>query len=213
MEDTGKEFDSLPRYHQIAIEIATRILSREYQVGQKIFARSSLASQHGVSSETARRAICLLADLNIVRAERGSGVIIESYENAQTFIAQFKKRRSIDTIKSELANSFLRQKNEMNYLNKCLADLMTATEHLRSNNPFVPFQLKITQDCLHLHTHVGDIKFWQQTGATIIAVIREDQTLVSPGPYLEFLENDVIFFLTADFSPERVEEFLYKKDI
>ena len=71
-----------PKYQQIAADIAAKIVDGHYRVGEKIYARSSLASQYGVSSETARRAVCVLSHLKIVEATKGSGVIIKSYENA-----------------------------------------------------------------------------------------------------------------------------------
>lgn len=69
-----------PKYQTIAEDIATKIVKKKYIVGEKIYARSSLASQYGVSAETARRAIAVLQDLNIVEATKGSSVIITSYE-------------------------------------------------------------------------------------------------------------------------------------
>jgi len=70
-----KSKDGMPRYQQIALDIATQIVKQQYKVGDRIYARSSLASKYHVSPETARRAICLLADMDIVEAEKGSGVI------------------------------------------------------------------------------------------------------------------------------------------
>ncbi|RKJ34567.1 GntR family transcriptional regulator, partial [Butyricicoccus sp. 1XD8-22] len=46
-----------PKYMKIAADIASKIVDKKYVIGEKIYARSSLASQYGVSSETARRAI------------------------------------------------------------------------------------------------------------------------------------------------------------
>ena len=147
MEEKVKNKISIPRYQQIAIEIASRISSGQYKVGEKIYARSSIASQYGVSSETARRAICILCDLEIVTSEKGSGVIIKSYENAVKFIKQYSKRQTIDTIKENLLKSISRQQKEMDTLNSCLSDLIVASEHFRSMNPFMPFEVKITAEC------------------------------------------------------------------
>ena len=77
-----KKNDGMPRYQQIALDIATQIVKRQYRVGDRIYARSSLASRYHVSPETARRAVCLLADMGIVEAEKGSGVEILSVEAA-----------------------------------------------------------------------------------------------------------------------------------
>ena len=209
MEEKVKNKISIPRYQQIAIEIASRISSGQYKVGEKIYARSSIASQYGVSSETARRAICILCDLEIVTSEKGSGVIIKSYENAVNFIKQYSKRQTIDTIKENLLKSIARQQKEMDTLNECLSDLIAASEHFRSMNPFMPFEVKITSECSYLNKTVSEIQFWQHTGATVLAIGRNGNVIKSPGPYAILLENDTIYFLSQDDSSQRVKEFLY----
>jgi K+/H+ antiporter YhaU regulatory subunit KhtT len=209
MEEKVKNKISIPRYQQIAIEIASRISSGQYKVGEKIYARSSIASQYGVSSETARRAICILCDLEIVTSEKGSGVIIKSYENAVNFIKQYSKRQTIDTIKENLLKSIARQQKEMDTLNECLSDLIAASEHFRSMNPFMPFEVKITSECSYLNKTVSEIQFWQHTGATVLAIGRNGNVIKSPGPYAILLENDIIYFLSQDDSSQRVKEFLY----
>ncbi|WP_195986507.1 TrkA C-terminal domain-containing protein [Clostridium sp. D53t1_180928_C8] len=209
MEQKVKNKISIPRYQQIAIEISSRIASGEYKVGEKIYARSSIASQYGVSSETARRAICVLCDLEIVTSEKGSGVTIKSYENAVKFIKQYSKRQTIDTIKENLLKSISRQQKEMDTLNSCLSDLIVASEHFRSMNPFMPFEVKITAQCSYLNKTVSEIQFWQHTGATVLAIGRNGNVIKSPGPYAILLENDVIYFLSQDDSSQRVKEFLY----
>ena len=191
MEEKVKNKISIPRYQQIAIEIASRISSGQYKVGEKIYARSSIASQYGVSSETARRAICILCDLEIVTSEKGSGVIIKSYENAVNFIKQYSKRQTIDTIKENLLKSIARQQKEMDTLNECLSDLIAASEHFRSMNPFMPFEVKITSECSYLNKTVSEIQFWQHTGATVLAIGRNGNVIKSPGPYAILLENDI----------------------
>ncbi len=198
-----------PRYQQIAIEIATRISSGEYKVGQKIFARSSLASQHGVSAETARRAICVLADLGIVISEKGSGVTIASHESAQKFVEQQEKRTSINEVRKNIIGCIERQKTDIEYLNEKLNELLQATEHFRSMNPFVPFQEEISSKCLFLGKNLAELNLWQYTGATVMAIHRDNKTILSPGPYMQLKEGDILFFITKDSGPETLHGFLY----
>jgi len=73
---------ALPRYQQIAVEIAERIVENRYQVGEKIHARSTLASNFNVSPETARKAINVLVDLEIMEVHHGSGAYVASREKA-----------------------------------------------------------------------------------------------------------------------------------
>lgn len=209
MEDQSKNKSIIPRYQQIAIEIASRIASEEYKVGEKIYARSSIASQYGVSPETARRAICVLCDLDIVTSEKGSGVTIKSYKNAIDFIKQFNERQTIDTIKRNLMQSVTRQKKEFEILDACLNDLIIASEHFKSMNPFMPFEIKINNKCMYKDKTIAEIQFWQHTCATVLAIKRNNVVLKSPGPYVMLLENDIVYFLTQDDTSQRVKDFLY----
>lgn len=204
-----KQKIAIPRYQQIAIEIASRIVREEYQVGEKIYARSSIASQYGVSSETARRAICVLCDLGIVTSEKGSGVTILSHREAVEFIRRNDNRQTIDVIKEQLVESIGRQQDEIKILNACLNDLISTSEHFKSMNPFMPFEVKITNQCTYLNKMISEIQFWQNTGATIVAVQRQDTIFKSPGPYMPLLENDTLYFLPQDDTAQRVREFLY----
>ena len=42
---------TIPRYQQIAADVAAKIVEGYYSEGEKIYVRSSLSSQYGVSSE------------------------------------------------------------------------------------------------------------------------------------------------------------------
>jgi DNA-binding GntR family transcriptional regulator len=68
----------VPVYRQIAMDVASKIANGYYLEGQKLYARSSLASQYNVSAETARRAISILSNMRIVDTAKGSGVIVLS---------------------------------------------------------------------------------------------------------------------------------------
>lgn len=198
-----------PKYQQIAADIASKIADGNYKVGEKIYARSSIASQYGVSSETARRAICVLADLNIVESTKGSGVLITSYENAVTFINQYKEIETINDIKQDILTSAQRQRNELEYFSKCLSDLIERTDRFRSVNPFMPFQIDITNETLLLNKSISDLNFWQNTSATIVAIKRKESILMSPGPYAVLKEKDILFFVGDDDCYERVKNFIY----
>lgn len=198
-----------PRYQQIAADVAAKIVDGHYKVGDKIYARSSLASQYGVSSETARRAICVLSDLNIVDTSKGSGVTIKSYENAIKFVKQHDDINTISNLKQDIIDSVDRQKKEIKFLYGCLSDLIDKTDRLRSVNPFTPFQVDITSATPYINKSVSDINFWHNTSATIIAIRRNDSLLMSPGPYAVFQENDIFYFVGDENCIERVKKYLY----
>lgn len=198
-----------PRYQQIAVDMAGKIVHRHYEIGGKVYARSELAIQYGVSPETARRAINVLSDMGIVEVARGSGVVIKSYENAVKFIQQFKDIQTIHNLRNEILKKVDRQMDEYYSLKDQVEDLVERIEHFKSTNPFIPFELQVTADTPYLNKTSSDVNFWHNTAATIIAIKRGDEMLMSPGPYAQFTENDVIYFVGGESAYERVYHFMY----
>ena len=198
-----------PKYHQIAVDIAKKIIEKQYKVGDKIFARSYIASQYGVSSETARRAICILADLGIVDMAKGSGVSILSFDKAVNFVEQYKDLETLHELKKEMLDSVKRQEDEMLHFSKNLAKLIEKTERLQSVSSFMPKVVTITKLTRYLNQTVSDVNFWHNTHTTIIAIKRDDNLILSPGPYASFNEGDIFYFIGDETSDTRVMNFLY----
>jgi len=200
-----------PKYQKIAADIASKIVEKKYLVGEKIYARSSIATQYGVSSETARRAIAVLQDLEIVEATKGSGVVIKSYEKAANYIKQFLDVQSIYQIQLEVIDSINRQKKELDMLKDITERLVNRTERFRSVNPFVPFQVDLTEDSPYISKTIGEINFWHHTMATIVGIKRGEELILSPGPYATLELNDTIYFIGNDECIERVNNYLFPK--
>ncbi|MDD4541972.1 MAG: GntR family transcriptional regulator [Eubacteriales bacterium] len=201
-----------PKYQQIAADIAAKIVDGHYKVGEKVYARSSLASQYGVSSETARRAVCVLSHLKIVESTKGSGVIIKSYENALKYVKQYKNIQELNKIKQDIIDSVNRQKKEIRLIDSRLTALIDKTDRFSSINPFIPFQIEITADSICLNKSIGETSFWHNTSATIIAVERNKSLTISPGPYTVFKESDIFYFVGDEDCYERVHKFLYSNE-
>jgi len=197
------------RYHQIAVDLASKIADGQYKVGDKIFARSHIASQYGVSSETARRALCILSDLNIVDMTKGSGVIILSIEKAADFKAQYEDYNSIRQLKREILHSLKKQSEEMECVNQYISKLIDKTERLRSINPFAPYEIEITEYTPHLNKTSSEVNFWHHTQSTIVAIKRKDTIIMSPGPFATFQLDDIFYCIGDEASYERVMNFLY----
>ncbi|MFJ8237768.1 TrkA C-terminal domain-containing protein [Ureibacillus sp. NPDC094379] len=198
-----------PKYQKIAADLASKIVEKKYLVGERIYARSSLASQYGVSAETARRAIAVLQDLEIVEATKGSGVMIKSYEKAAQFVHQFLEVQSIHQVQLEMLESIKRQREELDVLQEVTDRLVSRTERFRSVNPFVPFQIEILENCSYISQNIGTINFWQNTMGTIVGIRRGEELILSPGPYATLQHNDIIYFIGNDECIERVQKFLY----
>jgi len=197
-----------PKYQIIAEDIATKIVEKKYIIGDKIYARSSLAAQYGVSAETARRAIAVLQDLNIVEATKGSGVIIISYENAANFVHRLEGIKSVRELQKELSQSIEKQFSELNNLQETAKELINRTNRFQSINPFVPFQLEINESCPYVSKSISEINFWQNTGATIVGIRKNNELLLSPGPYAMLEVGDIVYFIGDEICLSNAEQFL-----
>ncbi|MEL7610384.1 MAG: GntR family transcriptional regulator [Bacillota bacterium] len=197
-----------PRYQQIAADIAARIVNGHYQVGERVYASSSLASQYGVSAETARRAICVLADMKIVDAERGSGVVIASLERAREFVARQTQIRTVSDLEKEIVASVESLDEEFRQLKSRITGLIDKTSRFRAVNPFMPYEIVLGAQTPCLGKSIAEVNFWHHTAATIVAIQRDGSLILSPGPYSVFMEHDVLYYIGDDGSPERVQAFL-----
>lgn len=200
---------ALPRYQQIAVDIAARIAEGFYEEGVRLSGRSTIASQYRVSPETARRAFCVLSDVGIVRAEPGAGMVVISRDAAASFIKQFDSLRSLETIKDNIMASIMRQQKETERLSSYLAELLTATHHYRAMNPLMPFSLEITASCRYLNQTIEAIGLWQHTGATVVGIRRKDNLLTSPGPYATLQEGDTLYAVLPTADDTVLQRFLY----
>lgn len=196
------------RYQQIAADIAAKVVDHQYQIGEKIYARSLIASQYSVSSETARKAIAILADLNIVDTVKGSGVVIKSYENAVTFLHRFRDAGTLAEFKQDALTCLTRLTRDGNELREALTRLVDHADRFRALNPLAPFSVQIEQGAPCVGRSLSELNFWQNTAATVIAIRRGDTLIRSPGPYAEFCAGDTVYFIGEEDCVSRVDAFL-----
>ena len=166
-------------YKQIAIDIASKVVNGRYRPGQKIHGRSTLASQYNVSPETVRRAVFLLNQVGVLQVRQGAGITILSVENAEEFLSKSNERQSLDTIKNHI------------YL-----------------NPLTPFELTIEEGCPLVGQTIASVHFWNNTGATIIAIRRKGSTILSPGPHAQFFAGDHILIVGDEAAYQKTRQLL-----
>ena len=196
------------RYQQIAADIAAKIVDRQYQIGDRIYARSLIASQYSVSAETARKAIAILADLDIVDTVKGSGVVIKSYENAVSFLHRFRDTGTLTELKQDAMSCLARLSKDGNDLREAVVKLVDHTDRLRALNPLAPFSVQIEEGAPCVGQSLSGLSFWHNTAATVIAIRRRDTLIRSPGPYAELQAEDIIYFIGEDDCISRVDMLL-----
>ncbi|UUV98986.1 TrkA C-terminal domain-containing protein [Vagococcus luciliae] len=202
----------LPKYQQVAIEIAERIDSNYYKVGDKVHARSTLANTFSVSPETARKAVNILVDVGIMEAKHGSGVIVASKDKATSFLSQYKDVQNIEEIKQDLLTHIQKQKKELDELTDLANLLVSQTKKINHANPLLPSELLLTKEAKYLNQTIKDLNLWQETSATVVAILHDQQLLISPGPYAKITAGDILYFIGDEFSKQRLSNFFYPSE-
>ncbi len=171
-----------PIYRSIAIDVARRIINEDFGEGAKISGRTLLASHYNTSPETIRKAIALLKDEEVVDVSQGREVVIVSKDKAYRFIEHYQSVESVYSLRQDL-EMLLQQKQELDArLEEILKNIIKYSDRLRNLTPYNPVEIVVNADSHMVGKTIGQVKFWEHTGATIVAIRRGTGIAVSPGP-------------------------------
>lgn len=199
---------STPRYQKIALDIANGIYKGSIEEGSKLHGRSTLAGKYNVSPETIRRAIKLLEDVGVVRSSKGSGIEVLSKDNAFAYINKFQNIESVASYKANLT-SLLAQKGKIEQeIVKTIDKIVDYSSILSNINPITPLEIEVPAGCHLIGKSLSEVKFWQYTGATIVAIKRKGSMILSPGPYANFEEQDILLVIGEEKVYNSVRLFL-----
>ncbi len=197
-----------PVYSQIALDIALRIARGDLKENTKVYGRSVMASEYGVSPETIRRAMKLLEDMEIIEVRHNSGVVILSAERARQYVEKHGEQNDIRAHQKELNQLLLQQVELGRRIADVAGSIVRINERFSRTTPFPNYEAALPEGCPLIGKNLGELKFWQQTGATVIAIRRKDRIILSPGPYAALEEKDVLLFVGDVNCPNAVSTFL-----
>ncbi|HEL0247012.1 TPA: GntR family transcriptional regulator [Streptococcus equi subsp. zooepidemicus] len=195
------------KYQKIAISVAERIANGEYEVGEKLKSRTTIASTFNVSPETARKGLNILADLKILTLKHGSGAIVLSKEKAIDFLNQYESTHSIAVIKENIRHNIREQEKAMEHLTVLVNEFLMQSQSISKQYPMAPYEIICSQDSEHFGQSIGDLNIWHQTGATIVAIEHDGQFTISPGPYAVIEKGDHIYFVGNEDVISRMKTF------
>lgn len=202
-----------PVYSQIALDIALRIARGELMENTKIHGRSVMASQYGVSPETVRRAMKLLDDMKVVEVRQHSGAIVLSAINAAKYVEKFGMQNDIRTHQRTLKKLMREQIQLSQQISEQADAIVRINENFSQTNPFNNYEVDIPEDSPLLGKTLGEVKFWQETAATVIAIRRENGIILSPGPYATLQNEDTLIFVGDIGCIPTVEAFVCPNSI
>ena len=197
--------EGLTQYTRIAISLAERIASGQLKEGDKLSGRSKLSPEYNVSPETIRRTLRLLADMKVVEVKEQSGVYILSADNARRYLHNFADQTDIRGKQQQLKELLVRQEHLNRQMAALCRDILDETSQTPDALP--NYYCRIPDDWPHSGTTVGALRFWQATGATIVAIRRGLSYIVSPGPYAELYAGDAVIFVGGVKAREAVSHF------
>lgn len=200
------------QYLQIALDIATRIASGSLPEGSRLYGRSVLASEYAVSPETIRRALRLLADMKVVEIKPQSGALVLSVENACQYLENFSEAAETRMLRERL-KEILGQYGELNRkMAETVKALIKSQEIFSAGEPLPNYEIPVPKGSPVQGKSIGELKFWQSTGGTIVAVRRGPSVILSPGPYAELYEGDVIVLVGNASAIQAARRFVSAKE-
>ena len=202
------------QYLQIALDIARRIAKGELPEGQRVYGRSVMASEYNVSPETIRRALRLLSDMKVVEVKPQSGVVVLSADSARRYIENFEESADVRALRQQLKDLM----TEYADLSRRLSDTVTALLKSRetfaaADEPFPNYEVPIPKDSPLIGRSIGERKFWQSTGGTIVAIRRGQTVILSPGPYAQLYGGDVIVLVGSPAAAEATHRLVTEKEV
>ena len=200
------------QYLQIALDLAGRIAKGDLPEGSRVYGRSVMASEYNVSPETIRRALRLLADMKVVEVKPQSGAMVLSADSARRYIENFEGSADVRSLRQQLKELMA----EYSDLHRRMADTITALvksrEAFAAGEPLPNYEVPVPQGSPVTGRSIGALKFWQSSGATIVAIRRNQTVILSPGPYAELYAGDVIVLVGSPSAAEAAHRLVTAKE-
>ena len=202
------------QYLQIALDIARRIAKGELPEGQRVYGRSVMASEYNVSPETIRRALRLLSDMKVVEVKPQSGVVVLSADSARRYIENFEESADVRALRQQLKDLMAEYADLSRRLSDTVAALMKSRETFAAaDEPFPNYEVPVPKDSPLIGRSIGELKFWQSTGGTIVAIRRGQTVILSPGPYAQLYGGDVIVLVGSPAAAEAAHRLVTEKEV
>jgi K+/H+ antiporter YhaU regulatory subunit KhtT len=206
--DLMPENYQVPVYARIALDLAGKIAGGELAEGRRISGRSLLAGQYRVSPETIRRSVQLLEDMTIVEARAGSGIFVLSRDNAVKYVERFRVMTGVSSIRDEIRRLMKEKTAIEDKIGEMIERLEEMADRLQNIRSIYPYEVPVPAGSPLIGKTINDSRFWQNTGATIVAIQRDGQMIYSPGPYAVFTENDRLFLTGESGVDARAVDYL-----
>ncbi len=202
------ETDALPQYMRIAASVAERIAEGQFAEGEKLSGRSKLSSEYAVSPETIRKAVQLLRDMRVVSVKEQSGVYVLSADSARRYLQTMQARNALVDKKYRLRALLEQQESLTKQVSElCRSILDEGILPVQAEQSLPNYAVRVPAGWAEAGRNLGELHFWQATGATVVAIRRGGTTILSPGPYAELYAGDSVVFVGDADTREAVARY------
>ncbi len=199
--------NNTPRYIQVAVDVAARIVRKEIKREMKISGRSTLAGEYNVSPETIRKAMRLLADMNIVDVKHGNGIYVTSIERAEEFIERYRIRASVNELKEELLSLMKKRDSIEEQMNETMNAIIDYTSRFKNSDHITVYEYYLNYESNILDKTLKELKLWENTGITVVGIKREGKIVLSPSLEEKLKEKDRLLYVGEPSSSFRLGEY------
>jgi K+/H+ antiporter YhaU regulatory subunit KhtT len=181
-----------PIYSQVAFDIAAKIAAGELRIGERFTGRSLMGAQYGVSPETIRRAMRHLEDMGIISTQANVGSTVLSQKRAVEYVEQYQAGRDLRALKMRL-KELTAQRDALNSeIVETTRRIIDLGERFRYSDRLRTYEFEVGSNAPTAGQSIGELRFRQKTGATIVAVRKGEEILLSPGPQTLLEAGDVL---------------------
>jgi len=200
--------NTTPVYLQIAVDVAGRISRKELAIGQKLSGRTTLAGEYNVSPETIRKAMKLLADVNIVEVIHGHGIHVFSIDRAEEFIEQYRIKASVNELKEELIELMEQRDLIENKMNETMTAIVDYTSRFKNSDYISVYEYYLDYGALKVKKTVGELDLKHNTGVTLVGIRRDGIAMISVDDDEVIQLNDKLLYVGIPSSSVRLGEYL-----
>lgn len=193
------------RYQEIANEIAHAIVLGEYQEGEKIHGRSTLAGRFNVSPETIRRSIAILQSEGVVAVRQGIGIIVNSKIQAEKFLKSFDQKNAIHEFMEELKSLMEKRRDIDRQIDALLQKVTTHADRFISRWNDVA-EIEVQKHSNADGRTLRELKVRETTGATVVGVVRNGCENFSPEADYMLRAGDILLVVSSLEGRDKVED-------
>ena len=197
-----------PAYLQVARDIAGRIASGEIGEGERFSGRSLMSSQYNVSPETIRRALGLLAQMDVLSMRQNVGAVVKSRQQAALYVEQSGEAAGLRLLRDELSELMVERRALDERIDQTIRRLSDLAERFRYSDNMQTYEFAVPEGARIAGLSIAESAFRTKTGATILAVRKGASVTLSPGADRKIEAGDVLVVVCGVLLVPVVSEFI-----